>query len=251
MAAPCTMWARIVASGGVVSQVPDWKPSGSPSLGKGGFSFAGAVLPGTILNPVPLFLTVQGTGDSTVIINTQPSAVRVPPGFYPGWPGGVLDPATALGSADVLGDTEVTFPSAPGLVQTKGGVNAGRYYFEYEIFGYDIFSNLTGAGVARAGLNLAAWFNAGKFSVADANGGGQIVGGSIVNSFLAGFNANGAAGPNIGLAPQSTIVGVAVIVTPEFVPSLYNAQQLQPVPMVCLPCVELLIGPSGFGGFGR
>jgi hypothetical protein len=206
----------------------------------------------------PVYLTAQGTGDSGVILNTAPPPVRVPKGFFPGWPnannnfapGDIFNPLTALGSAiGNVNPSQVSFPTTNGLVQGLTGVTQGRYYFEYTPT-YDIFSSQTGCGVGRLGPTLAAWFNKGGYGTSD-NNGGLFIDGGTPNTFDAHLDANTGTGPDIGSAVAGSIIGVAVIVTEDYIPQLFNPQQLQPVPLVCIPCTELLIGPKGFGGFGR
>jgi hypothetical protein len=196
-----------------------------------------------------------------VVISTYPPFLALPPkGFGWGWPraggggGDYFDPKTAQGSANTngAGSAFAAFPDTPGIIQGTTGLTFGKWYFEYNIFAYDIFSSRTGVGVGRLMPNLDTWFGGGQFSLTDPNGGGQLDGGGIPD-FQAGLAANGSALTDLPFykTPQGQAVGVAVWITDDFAPFTFSQQQLQPVPLVCVPCQELLIGPDGFGGFGR
>lgn len=230
--------------------------TGGPVQQSGGMPLAGqTIVPGA----PPLYLTAAGTGDAGITLITGPPFLCPPPkGFAWGWPNGkggpydTFNPATAQGSASVAaGHASVSFPGSPGLVQGNVGLTYGSWYFEY-LVSYDIFSENTGVGIGRAGADMTAWLDGGGFNLSgDNNGGAQINGGNIT-SFVPSINAN--RGPSLSLpgttaAPSGHGMGIAVTLG-AFNPAVFNAQQLQPVPMSCLPCRELLIGPGGFGGFG-
>jgi hypothetical protein len=251
----CQAWARIIPAG--VSFIQQWSNGGNPEKLRGGFPFTGPSLPGS-----PVYLTAQGTGDAIISVNTAPAPQNAPKGFYPGWPSGknsggyaipgdTLNASTAQGSAvgNVIAN-QVSFPTLNGLVQGTTGVLTGRYYFEYTLTGYDVFSSQSGVGVGRLGPSLAAWFNKGGYSTNDPNG-GLFIDGGTPSAFNANLDGNTIQGPAIvGSASQGVVVGVAVMITQDFTPFIYQEQLLQPTPLVCVPCKELLIGPSGFGGFG-
>ena len=264
----CQAWARAInfPSGGGSAIPGPWTNGGNPlSEGKpdlnavtGGYSFLGDALPGE-----PVFLTAQGTGDSAVTLFSQPLFAPAPLGYFPGWPGlggagsfDSFDKTTAQGSAigNVVPPRSVGFPASPGIVQGFAGVTFGAYYFEFAISGYDIFSEKTGIGIGRANPNIGDWFDGGGFSAADTNGGVFIDGGDITNSFKASIQTN--TGPAISLpdfeTPAGQAVGVAILMTTSFPPAVFDPQQLQPVPLVCVPCSELILPNSVFRNrFGR
>ena len=264
----CLAWARAIkippppgrpVPGPWTSTLPDGG-AGRPDIGAelGGIPFGGPA----ISQGAAIYLTASGTGDSSITLLSGPQFLVVPPtGYFPGWPSGGSGMSgdgwnAAISQGSAIGNTGnyfVGFPNSPGIAQSNTGVTRGAYYFEYIIQGYDIFSEKTGVGAGRLQPDLSAWFNAGQFSITDSNGGAQIDGGNITNSFQASMAANGSAYTDLPLfkVPQGQAVGVAIMITDDFTPSLFNAQQLQPVPLVCVPCQELLIGPNGFGGFGR
>ena len=240
----CTIWAGLVPATG--APVLAWAGGGNPATGIGGYSFAAGPLPGAAL-----YLTAFGTGDASLSLNTAPLPGRVPKGFYPGWPSSFglisdqFDPATKQGSA-VVGSTTVSFPSSPGLVQGQTGLTRGRYYYEYMVTGTDSFSGKQGIGVGRKGLDMNVWSNAGGYNAGDVNGGAQIDGGNIVNNFLATVNANEVSGPPIGNVTAGSIVGVAVLLTPDYQPFVFRPAALIPTPLVCIPCVEMVLPGQNF-----
>lgn len=256
----CVAWARAIFNpdGGGPSIVGDWTNFGDPDssgypdlpAARGGLSYAGAHIPGSTL-----YLTASGTGDSSLFLRSQGPFRGTPPqGYFPGWPnsgnvpGTGWDMTTAQGSANANVAGLAQFPASPGLVQSLTGVRYGAYYIEYDIVGYDIFSGATGVGIGRLGVNLSEWIAGGGFNPSDSNGGAVLNGGNIVNGFRASIAANG--GSFTDLADFNTVqgqsVGVAMLVSPDFVPAIFNWQQLQPVPLVCLPCSELLLPTNRF-----
>lgn len=273
------LWAGLVVGPGGVA---DWTFAGAnglfgdPGRGLGGLDFTQCAWDGVTAGspgpdgqnpgqPNPFYLTAQGTGDGAISLNPSPRAAHAPPGFLPGWPFfDRWDPSTVQGSAVILPFNTASFPSSPGMVQNllkqplgfgagTGGPNGlpwGKYYFEYTV-GYDLFSQDTGVGVCRRNPVLTPWFDGGGLATNNINGGVMVNGGNITNQFTGNLETKLLVGPSLTLsAPSGSTIGVAVQLG-GFIPAQYDPQQLQPVPLVCVPCRELLIGPNGFGGFGR
>lgn len=164
-----------------------WLPSGNPALLTGGIPLAP-------LEGLPLFATVQGTGDAAIILNAgaSPFVGAVPLGYTSGLPhsgGGftTLDPSKAFGSAVLLGgNLTASFPSTPGMAQTVDGYTSGKLYFEIGHPTGDIFSADWGGGVAinfTGGGQIANWFGNGGFNSGNPNGGAIVGGQSLVNEF--------------------------------------------------------------------
>jgi hypothetical protein len=232
---------------------------GGPEQGTGGVNMGGAALAPN--NGAKVYITAQGTGDAGIRIATGVPFFKTKPpqGFAWGWPNGFggpngkFDPATAQGSAvvDATG-WGVSFPATSGLVQSTVGVSQGSYYIEYEIF-TDIFSQGMGVGFGRHNPNLASWGTGGGFAPGDDNGGAFINGGNIGNGYQATLGANTAPGINIPdfATPPGTSIGVALTITNDFALG-FQPQPLMPVPLVCVPCTELILPNQSFRNrFGR
>lgn len=224
---------------------------GGPELNQGGLSMGGPkIVPGT-----PLYLTAQGTGDGSLTLQSGPPFRVVPPrGFAWGWPNGsgapgdVFDPATLKGSAVLLsGGLTVSFPTNPGLVQSKHGVKQGSYYIEFTTAG-DIFSQALGVGFGRSGPDLTAWHTGGGFSSSDHNGGAYVTTGTQANGYQGSLAANTIAGPVIPdfKVPPPLAVGMAVTIMPGDFALSFQPAPFQPVPLVCLPCTELVLPRQRF-----
>lgn len=164
-----------------------WLPSGDPAILTGGIPLAP-------LAGIPLFLTVQGTGDAGITLNAGATSFRgsAPLGYTAGLPhsgGGftTLDPSKRLGSAVLAGgNLQAGFPTTPGLVQSVDGYTTGKLYCEIGSPTGDIFSADWGGGFGidfTAGGDLNQWFNFGGFSSGNANGGAVATGQSLVNEF--------------------------------------------------------------------
>jgi len=203
------------------------------------------------------FPTIQGTGDVTLSCEFGPLVdpttgipiSGVPLGPFPGVMAADGTPAKLsggaafnFGSASLIGDTGVSFPTAYGMTQSPTGWANGAWYFQATVIGLDIFSGNFGIGWGRAynggaGLDPNHWAFNGGYSGADNNGGGMMHC-SGFNTFTPSFGTQGVlrdtlVGRHMGVG---TIFGAAIFL-PAFVElTTYDPQRLIPVTMPCIPC---------------
>lgn len=141
------------------------------------------------LEGTPVFPTVQGTGDGSLLCNFGAASFGflVPSGYAAGWSGAsgftTLDPTKVYGSASLSGgNLGVSFPSTPGMVQALDGKTTSKWYFEIKLTGADIFTGDLGGGVGKdyaGGGVFEDWFS-GVFNGGDIHGGGLVNAGADI-----------------------------------------------------------------------
>jgi hypothetical protein len=171
-----------------------WFPNGNPSLLTGGIPLAP-------LAGLPLFLTMQGTGDAALTLNAgaSPFGSPAPLGYTAGLPSGLgfttLDPSKRFGSATLSGgNLTASFPTTPGLVQSVDGYTSGKLYCELKNPTGDIFSADWGGGFGinySSGGDLNHWFSNGAFNAGNLNGGALLTGQTLAHE-LSSLGALGA-----------------------------------------------------------
>lgn len=162
-----------------------WLPDGDPAILTGGIPLAP-------LAGLPLFLTVQGTGDASIVLNAgaSPFVGSAPLGYTSGLPSGAgfttLDPTKRYGSGTLSGgNLDASFPTIPGMIQSVDGYTSGKLYCEIGPAGGDIFSAFWGGGFGRdfaAGGDFNQWFDGGFSSGVDPNGGALVGGQTLSNN---------------------------------------------------------------------
>lgn len=207
---------------------------------------------------IKLYPTIQGSGDAVLACyfgplsdpNTGDIAPGLPAGFFPGVLADNLQGFTSLspgaafnyGSAHLIGDAGVSFPTVYGLTQTPDGWNTGRWLFIAEVIGVDVFSTDFGLGWGiayngGAGLDPNQWLSNGRASGASANGGAIIAAGGF-NTYTPTFGAQGVqlaqpTGRHMGTLTQ---FGAAIAMDPPPPMHAYDPQKLVPQFMPCVPC---------------
>jgi len=205
--------------------------------------------------------TIQGTGDAVLSVSFGPlvdpifglPAPGVPAGVFPGVVAAngagfsKLSPGAQFnfGSAALIGDVGVQFPTSYGLTQSPDGVSQGSWFFQATVQSVDIFSSLYGIGWGRvyggggAGkMDPNAWVGNGAYNGSDPNGGALIFTGGF-NTYIPHFGAQGVALP---AAPPGNSMGVlSTFGAAIFLPPFVNLYQFDPakliaVDMPCIPC---------------
>jgi len=190
----------------------------------------------------PIYLTVTGTGDAGVDVNTgSADFAAIPPATYHrGWPnifGGPdnLDFTSELGdvSIDAGNPRKADFGAGPGVISMITPQTIGRYYFEYTL-SYDIFSGHAGCGPMLQGCQLG-FADGGEKSAGDPIGGSMAQGG-ILGTYKPYLSTFGSISKTHNMtAPSGTIMGMAVALIPQaiFVPSSFVSVKLPG--LMCCP----------------
>lgn len=206
------------------------------------------------------FPTIQGSGDAELFVQFGPlvdplfglPAPGVPLGPFPG----VIAPdgsfaklssgaAFNFGSATLIGDVGVSFPTVYGMTQSPTGYASGAWFFQATVISVDVFSSNHGIGWGRAynggaGLDPNHWAFNGGYAGADPNGGGMIHAGGF-NTYTPTMGTQGVAretfaGRHMGVG---STFGAAIFL-PAFVNlATFDPQKLVPVDMPCLPCCPI------------
>lgn len=132
----------------------DWNndPSADPATGVGGY----AIAPFELGNPVYAAMM----GDVSIIeanLGASPFTYSVPSGFISGWPAvpsgfTTIDPSKTSGDI-TLSSGNLTGAMNPslGLGLSVDGYGSGKFYWEYQISGLDIFTHAGGMGIIPNG----------------------------------------------------------------------------------------------------
>lgn len=235
-----TFFARDITHGTDWNGTPGATPVGGPGgRGIGGVSFVEAVTLAVADPNGAMYLTAQGSGGGGVIMNFGQLSFRggIPSGYFPGWPSlttGLAnwDPGTAQGSAVVQPDgVTVNFPVVDGIVQSSSGWRSGRFYVEY-VTTQIIFTNFTGAGVARLAPDKDFWIGNGAMNAMDNNGGALVVGGFLGNGFQGRLASESVPittpNPVTNQGAGNVVVGLAINMSPSYAfrPASYNPVNL-------------------------
>jgi hypothetical protein len=148
------------------------------------------------------------------------------------------------GSAVPSGNV-VSFETIYGMTQTPDGWANGSWFFEVQILGTDVFSNLMGCGWGLqynggAGMDANYWANNGQYGATNPNGGALVKTGGI-NDFTPTFAAQGdvlATGTGIVLG-EGSLFGAAIFMPPFIETTIFDPQQLVQVSMPCMPCCPI------------
>lgn len=204
------------------------------------------------------FPTFQGT-DCTIIVNTGPNFAPsgtqplTPPGVFPGWlgPDGTFsahfqnDPARLAGSAIVLNNASVSFPTTPGMAQMNAPQFEGGWYFEVTNAGQSLFTNNMGGGAGRdmtetPGLDINFWTPRGQHSIGDTLGGGLLCGGNFTGppTYRPGVNGVGNSFYQFPFYSwqEGEVMAFAVLISPIEREVIYNPATILPVTLPCVPC---------------
>lgn len=164
----------------------DWNgdPSADPSTGTGGYDLTGI---GVACVPMGF----ADNNDSNFNFGGGTFAQSVPSGFTAGWPNAAntgftsLDPTSVQGDASVGGGGNLNISASPAQGSAYGLAAdqqvAGKFYFECELAGGDIFSATAGVGVCIPGALLAS-ITKGEYDGTNSNGGGVCLTGDVLLS---------------------------------------------------------------------
>jgi len=204
-------------------------PAANPATNTDGVSLAAYAT--SVMYPLAMINNATLTFNFGATMFAYPGTI--PSGFTAGWPrvgGGftTLDPSSVIGDGSV-GGGNLTLGGGSAQTTATGldGYLSGKFYYEFTVNSFDIFTSTTGGGVSKSPYSAAgaALGTVGTF-LGSHNDCDLIVGGSVVQSdlftasvgdvisvavILEGATPTPTANPDTATTPENTAVQINVL----------------------------------------